>query len=371
MGHLGNRSGSSRLTAWVLSATLFVIVLLATVRSADPAELIKAAKVGNATAIERLNPISFKVDVQRLGEKEKTSFHAIYYYDGSKYRLKVKGFYPGAGDPSSRTDLDIYSDGSTLRSVSTRGNMRTGKPTGVLEAATARNAAIYDVWALALLSLSLGNNTTAPLSDFLDQSDILEVRRQGTGDAQPDIVIRTRKGGQTAEVVVSTKHNFLVSAVVTNPGKEPRSETRVTKFIEPSPGIFFPARVEVSNVANGKTEPYRVADYSEVKVGNPLPRDAFEFRYPRGVRLLNLIRNETYEADEQGNPIGKVDKPRTSFDPQSSTGERSGDHSPAQLSETTAEPRSWTWLIPVVSILILTLGGAIWLIRRQRTAVQH
>ncbi len=138
-----------------------------------------------------------------------------------------------------------------------------------------------------------------------------------------------------------------------------RTEHRVKKFAEVSPGVFFPELIEMRVLAGSGEKPrsVRITRVTDVRVNVPLPADTFDFHFPPGILVSDLIRGKEYPVDPDGNPAG----PMTDIDVVPRVAPRiSGPTAP-----TVEEPKSWTaWILPL-SACVLAVGVALGYVRKR------
>lgn len=232
-----------------------------------------------------------------------------------------------------------------------------------------------DAWARALLMLDdPGEGRQLYFEDLLEVADRIEsVKRKSIGGR--DMVVVELTFNKT-KPIVSTWHmevfldasvNYLVRKVVYERVGGIRREAEVEKFQEFTGGVYFPVRV-VGRAGDGFSS---LAEFTDVSINEPLPRDIFEFRYPHGVTLYDGIRNARYRVDESGNPISEMVPLSQEPVPPPLTDLLNHQH----FSETLQEPRSWTrWILPV-SLGILAAAavgyGIRWWRRRWHTRVPY
>jgi hypothetical protein len=322
-------------------------------------EKIRLATQGNTNALERLSQVSFLATVEEgkgLGEKGYT-YTVRYWRSGEKWRMNLKGkrLTPA---PDTRGDIDICSNGSESRSVTRR--PQGGKTTCVLSRPRPiPKPTTYDVWGEGLLSVH--NKDTLTFGELLAQCEVTKAEVEGQ-EPTADLVFHVKKAnGETTAYWVSPKYNFLVRKLVWSPGADVRTEREVFGFQEPEPGVFFPIRVEGVFVDKDVRTPHRAVTYSEVVVNKPHPPGTFDLKFPRGALLFNEPRNQTYDTDENGKPLGKVRTlPDAPLMPRSPP--EQGDE---PLTETKEEPESWTRYILYISLGILAAAAMIWTLRRR------
>ena len=200
------------------------------------------------------------------------------------------------------------------------------------------------------------------LTELFARFDVTKVETEGRGP-DADLIFRVKMDGELVSFWVSPRHNFLVrKRGWVSEKADLHSETEVVRFHEPEPGVFFPARVESTTTAAGSRVPIRTITYSEVALNKPYPPDIFVLKFPRGAYLLNQFKNQTYETDEDGKPLGKVTPvPEAAIMPTSPLDKSA----PPPLTETKDEPQSWSRYILPISLGILALAAVAWIARRR------
>jgi hypothetical protein len=143
-----------------------------------------------------------------------------------------------------------------------------------------------------------------------------------------------------------------------------RTESKVARFTEVAPAIFFPEQVERRHYNGNKLLTTTVISFSEVRVNEPMSNDTFDLQFPPGCLVQDAIRGNRYIAGAGGARLDESPLPASA-------------PSPSPLSPgggvTTKESDSWsTWLLPAGVILIaVTFAsklGRKWLITRRSPA---
>lgn len=134
------------------------------------------------------------------------------------------------------------------------------------------------------------------------------------------------------------------------------ASTEVLRYREGAPGVFFPEDVAYNNLANGKPlNTFRVL-FRDLRVNQPLPPGALDFRVPKDALIDDSIQGKRYQVDADGKQVGESQPLGMPGPPLSA---------PART-ETKAEPRSWsTWILPT-SLALLGVAGVLWLVRKWR-----
>jgi hypothetical protein len=99
--------------------------------------------------------------------------------------------------------------------------------------------------------------------------------------------------------------NHLVRRLrMDEPGSAP-AEWQVHNFQEAAPGIYFPAKIEWRWGPHSSR-----AEFSNAQINRPLPPDVFQFRFPEGVLVWDLVRHQVLITNKQGVPMYR---PRDEF----------------------------------------------------------
>lgn len=324
----------------------------------DRKETVETVTRGHAAALERLSQLSFLATFEEGEGGKRGKYTVRYWRSGDRWRMQLKAVSAWMrGNPLA--DLDICCDGSDIRSVTTRRGEGAGGPAGgVLQPLPAfRPLKFYDPWGAALLSLA-AEQGALPLADFLAQGEVLAAEAR---DPAGDVLLRVKHDEEPSTLWVSPGRMFLVRKRSSDPDAEDRWETEVTAFHEPVPGVFFPARAEATHITKAGRVPVRTVTFTDVAVDKPHPPGTFALKFPRGTRLLNQVRNLTYETDADGNPIGKVETPpQIALLPTNLP-----DTGAPPRTETTEEPRSPVRYVLPAALAVLAAAGVAWAIRRR------
>jgi hypothetical protein len=137
--------------------------------------------------------------------------------------------------------------------------------------------------------------------------------------------------------------------------------TEVVRFKEVAPAIFFPEQIESRKKAGDAST---VRSFTEVRVNQPMPAHAYDFRFPAGTEVTDEVQNKVFKAQEDGQIVHMKHLrivPFTQIAPAPD----------AVRGVTREEPTGRTrWILPV-GLFFLAMGGCIYLWRkwRNRSAV--
>lgn len=153
-----------------------------------------------------------------------------------------------------------------------------------------------------------------------------------------------------------------------------RRESQVLKFMEPVPGIFFPAEAETKFFAGDKLTQHEVVTFSDVRINQPLPADIFELPIPANATVMDQIQDRQYKTDANGKETGPSEPLPKGMPAMPAMPAKGSDSeikpTPAVILQTPTktEPQSKTRWILYGLLSVLAVCGAIWYVRRLRSS---
>lgn len=224
-----------------------------------------------------------------------------------------------------------------------------------------------DVWSLALLTLGDGTFDRRSVEGWV-KSARRSTARSETVEGRP--LVRIDVPAVRAEMVfwLDPAANYLVRrAEVAQKNEDIQDEYIAEGFAEVGPGIHFPTvcRLTVRKAGVLTTKGW-AAKFTKVSAGKPLPADAFAFKFPAGLLVLDVDADKVSRTDARGEPgLPATDakgQPRlhSSAPLPPETPERPAE--PQRATE--AEPtRRSAWLLPA-GLGLIGIAVVLWLVRR-------
>ncbi len=309
------RSASLRIDYSVAGTALAMIVAASVpgAGSGPGGDVTLETVIGAHRAVRSaIRTLSCKIDVTTStvaqSENKTRVIHstADYVRSGDEVRVRAR-----IGD----REEDCHLSDSRVRAVH-HGRLANGTPTvgaGVLSA-TRAELTDCDVWTRALLLQNLPDTVEYYPFEELVQKSSRSTTVQVTRDGRSMTVVRLRFSNTrpastewTVAVYLDPGTNYLVREMVyetvLKSGRILTRDYRVSEFTEPAPGLFFPARVECRSALAGKQWTTVATTFSEVRVNQPVPRDAFRLTFPDNVAVADNIRGEVYRVDTTGKQI--------------------------------------------------------------------
>jgi outer membrane lipoprotein-sorting protein len=344
------------------SAGLMCLSALALVYSSTSAraeDLAAEAGRKNRAAVESIHSLSCvysKVRYDGAGNVVRRFAEVEYWRAGANFRYRWK---------MADRSCDTVVSGLHLRCVTTQPPRNT--VTGSVAAYQGFPMIEGDPW-IDTLVMFIGdvkkNPSPITFDDKLKVPGVAVAARRESERGRAYIVVElTSPGGKSkGEYWFDPSANFLISRYVVtvrnaNGGTGVSVvRTDVERFIEPAPGVFFPAAVTRMDFADGNLDTRYVSELKEVKVNQPLPRDTFDLKFAPNTRVNDLIRGKRYTVGPDGVSETRAADILPATPP--ATTER--------LTETKEEPKSFTvWLLPS-TLLVVAVGCAIELARRRQ-----
>jgi hypothetical protein len=120
--------------------------------------------------------------------------------------------------------------------------------------------------------------------------------------------------------------------------------------------VYFPEKATQTRSDDGRVLTREVSEVRNARVNQTLPADTFQLDFNPGTKVQDLIQGKKYTVGPDGRSetaVGDLALPGPPLGLK-------------QLTETKSEPSSLTaWLLPA-SLLLLAVGGGLWLVRRWR-----
>jgi hypothetical protein len=324
--------------------------------AADP--LVELARTSHTTSVESIRTLSCRVEMTETQNGAVSTLAGEYKYGHGQVRLR-------------------YKNGETVVDHGLRDNRRVSLFSGGQAGGKAGRATIksfgdepldkLDVLMLGLLRfVAPDGKSLVRFGGLLDQgADVRKV--ESTGPSGGDLVhIDLEHTTSRLSFWFDPKVNFLVKKhiVRAKQATEFRSELEVRRFVEVTPGVYFPEVIDGRHFAGDKPTHTQTVAFKDIKVNAPLNPDDLTVRVPAGVEVADVIQGQVYIVDSQGKPVGKV---RPLYATLSEPPAQPNDRGAVPLVETQAEPGRWSgWILPVAGG-VLVAAGALWYVRRRRS----
>jgi hypothetical protein len=343
-----------------------VIGVRALIGNLNAQGLLEEVRTGNKAAIESIGIVSCRVSlaspVSQLGPKGATI--ADYWQSADSWRYRIEE--GGNLTDSVRHDFAV-------RRLS-RNDART---LFVIERANAdESPGRCDPYGCGLLKLCGPKGWPLTLDELLSrQHKVRQISRQAyQGHECVVLKLMVYLAEETPgefEIWFDPKVNYLAckligeSTIQTSKPFKSRRESQVLRFVEVTPGIYFPAETETKFYNDGTLAQHDVVTISDIRVNQPLAPNIFEMPIPPNATVIDRIRDREYKVDSQGKPTGSERSlPKGSPLPVSS-------ELPSTIAqvETTAEARPFIRWILYGLLLVLASASIVWYIRRLRGSV--
>jgi hypothetical protein len=224
----------------------------------------------------------------------------------------------------------------------------------------------YDVWEMALLFIPFFRQGKIPeplpfYQVVKNGQKIGQVARRSDGLRECIVVELIDADGVRRELWFDPAVNFLIRKVVyTEPHNkgnagDVRTEIIVSEFVEVTPSVFFPGRVEMNRFVNDDLKGKRETTFSDIRMNEPVAPGLFDFRFPANTPVTDTVLGKHYLTDANGNP-GTEERPIPAiFAPPVQ---------PGVGTVSTEDPTSWSkWMLPA-SLGVLGGAAGLWMRRR-------
>jgi hypothetical protein len=343
------------------SALAHAVLLISPLCSPGADELLEEIRAANESAIQSMHTIACRVTTSSpttpLGQPTPEAT-ADYWWSAGSSRVREQG--------TGGTRESVFHDG--IRRMLSRGKATDGRE--VLQFSISRRVPDqphrpFDARHLALFTLAAPDRRFLTLDQLLNGPHKLRHVKRMVVEGQEFAVVAHAielmpdQFGDF-EVWFDPRANYLACKLIgTFPGLVQR-ESKVIRFREAAPAVYFPEHVETRFHTKEKLTNHQIIHFSNIRVNQPLPPRIFELVIPPGAQVLDSIQDKEYRLDANNKQVGAA-RALVKFPPLPAGTTRP--------TETTVEPKPWThWIVPF-SLGILGVGACLWLIRRWRSSV--
>jgi hypothetical protein len=351
------------LKAHLLATPFFLVSMLSSPARAE--QLSEFARSAHRSSVESIRQLSCKVEWHYHGGYRDSAppndytRTARYWRSGDKVRV--------IRDEVDGTTLDMFSDGTVLKTLEVNKNKRTAG--GSIAPSNSMVMAEGDAYALALLHLPLPDTLrSVPLDQLLSQATNLSTKRREL-DGHEHVVLSFNSSGDNSKwkvvIYLDATINYLVRRATLEmdsaKGKL-RRDYRIVDFQEVAPSIFFPSRSVYEVSVNGKIKVTVTTGFTDLVVNRLLPPDVFIFRFINGLVVGDSVRGASYMVDAEGNRIS----PETPYAQKVAFGPSVNLPALKGGLPTTDEPTSWTAWLPYVCGCVFVVATSFWVYSRWR-----
>lgn len=362
---------------WVGAIVSWLVLILPVVGGENGEQLVAAARDGSRAAISSIT--SMQCRYERLPWANTTPEQAFKHW--GPYN---QGRFWRSGD-TYRLSKPM-GDGSTLNSVVRNFNegrvlcLKTGGPCPwpllSIGPVSLVNGVGGDMWQW-LLFTHWGQTLVSyyPFHDILARPHVIRTAERLPPPANDIHIELTHENGRL-EFWFDPKVNYLIRKSVMVPAVDKpttlRWENEVVEFAELAPAVFVPLTVEHRCSSNGALQAVLRTRLSEVKVNQPLDKNAFRLPGIAGLECIDLTHEVKFKVDADGNRVG----PEIPYKMPRVTGGavQGGDSPPPVKHSPDIEPSRpptplWVWLLSF-SVLVLVAAFILADFRRRKRAAQ-
>lgn len=150
-------------------------------------------------------------------------------------------------------------------------------------------------WTYALLTVAGTKNFRVSLKELISDPEAKVTSSKWENGFH---ILQVDQPRKKLVVTLDPKKNFLISSLQSGPVLN-----RVVEFVEPAPGIFFPKSVLSTGKDKEGRETKWIASFTDIKINQKIPDDAFDFKFLPGITVVNSMTSEVKKADERGDPV--------------------------------------------------------------------
>jgi hypothetical protein len=332
---------------------LLPLSLVQALAAGEKVELLERARAGHASTFGAIHSLACTLSVR---DEPPSSFreNKIVYYQN---RQHIRGHVE-----SKDAKEDFMIDARTYSGFFTRARPDTSGQISL----TKQVRLSWEPWRFALFKFR-------PLpADDLTFEDLLAKPYKLHGAERIGKLIHvhiacqvSEKDNREFEFWFDPDVNYLVRKHILR-GPNFEIDVKVERFTEPRQGVFFPALVRAEHRNEGKVVHAETAVFSNVRINESLPADAFRFQFPPGILVYDHIKNELHKTDANGNPIlPPIDKQGQQLSLVNVA--HDNEEPETKIRQVTQEePRNWTrWLLPI-SLALLVVAVSLFVIQKAR-----
>lgn len=337
-------------------------------------ELLEEVRAGNKAAIESIRTLSCRITVANpitpIGPMEAATVD--YWRSGDSWRVRCP--LGAAGDTTDWVQHDFVSKNVMQSAGTTFFAITRADPDDSLLR--------FDPYANGLLKLfgpglrdltlekilkelphKLGKITRQPYQGH--ECVVLKISTKSELDAGKNIDF---------EIWFDPQVNYLACKLIREiKGRSDRgdfhNESRVLRFTEAAPGIYFPAEMERKCYTDGKLTTHDIVTCSDIRVNQPLPPGIFELPIPPNSTVMDAIQDREYKVDALGKAFGP-ERSLPKYPPlPAGSGQPPGKSqalAPLAQFATTTEPQSMTRWFVYGFLFVLAVSCSIWHVLRWR-----
>jgi hypothetical protein len=286
--------------------------LVASTAAAADDELVRQVRDGHRAARESIRTFTAKITFEKIHPEKGVIAQGRYWRSGSTVRIQE-----GPGEGIQTEDTRIR--GGETRELNRKWDAKKPSPMGF---ALRRPGDVFisfcDVWREMMIEQGCPAGGLG-LDRILETADGPVRANRENLEGRPCIRLRytllhgmTPKGTRAKEVI-SQWHdigrNYLIRQLISEPEGPLSSKNiiRVTDFIEPSPGVVFPVRVQRDHYKKGELFQTNVVAVTDAVINKPIPAADLELpAAPRGTILKDQIENRQGPIDSDWKPIGAM-----------------------------------------------------------------
>ncbi len=172
------------------------------------------------------------------------------------------------------------------------------------------------------------------------------------------------------EIWFDKERNYLISKLKTGYTFKKRNElneTRIEKFAEPAPGIYFPAIVVVDKSIEGKETKTTTYKCKDIQL-NQLDEHSLDLNFPANTLVLDVQGNRRYTVGPNGERLNETTYDLKPID--TNTGlpaEKNPEPEPQPQPVTTTEPINLSKFFLTITLLVAIITASVALFIRIRT----
>ncbi|MBL8824091.1 MAG: hypothetical protein JNJ77_16010 [Planctomycetia bacterium] len=314
----------------------------------------------HTAALQSISTLQCDMEIEQHNKEKIYKGSGAYVRSGTSAKAIEKNLVPG------RKIESLSINGITKRLMFANGNYTVGIFDSRLEILTE-----CDAWFYALLIVRRpGKLEPISLSELVSESQNVTVR-ETTSEGIKRLVLKMSYSNpkDTNErwdinIEFNPTKNYLINNIkyysVGSTYPHVLLHYHIPSFQEVASGIYFPQRLvydwSVKEERHGKI----LVTFKNLQCNKPINNHDLTIRYPRGVKVRDLIRGTMYNYDENGSiiskevPINHNSKPLENTDIKA----KPSDTVPKKVVyDTSAESQSWPWIVYVLlGVVAISIG---------------
>lgn len=314
----------------------------------------------HTAALQSISTLQCDMEIEQHNKEKIYKGSGVYIRSGTSAKAIEKNLVPG------RIIESLSVNGITKRLMFTNGNYTVGIFDSRLEILTE-----CDAWFYALFKVRRpGKLEPISLSELVNESQNVTIR-ETTDEGVKRILLKMSYSNPkdsnerwNVDIELNPTNNYLINDIkyysVGSTYPHVLLHYHIPSFQEVASGIYFPQRLVYEWSYKEESHGKIFVTFKNLQCNKPINNHDLTIRYPRGVKVRDLIRGTMYNYDENGSiiskevPINHNSKPLESTDIKVKPGES---EPKKVVYDTSAESQGGQWIVyGLLSVVAVSIG---------------